>query len=237
MNPPDWLTDPMFRNVYETICRKQAPDIAYDAWLDHWFGRPVLTQNFPWFEDVPDTIFRPAMAFSYGYRLFNNSARDLERFSDDQVGAGMWLLMTDDDINLAWPDIPIAEREACILAITSLFRDLFAQRCAPRLSDGPREYTLLNGSCYMWWEYFTHIAFPGDPNFQRLMGACWRVMEETLYIPHVAVQESALHGLGHSTHNDRQRVETIIDRWRSKHSDSDAELLAYAGWARGGCIQ
>lgn len=236
MNPPEWLTDPLYRNVYLTITTRHMPDVSYEEWLDHWFGRAVVSENYPWFADVPTVIFRPAMAFAYAYRLFANSAKDLETYHDDQVGAGLYLLISDDDISLAHPDTPIEQREACLLTITDLFRDLFAKRCALRLSAYSSEPSTLNCACYMWWENFTHISFPGDPHFERMRDACFRVLEDTLDLPHVAVQEAALHGLGHEVRRD-PRALPIIERFLAERADLDPELERYGRAASTGCIQ
>lgn len=237
MDAPGWLTDPLYRNVYETIAKTHLTEVSYGEWIDHWFGRAVISQYYPWFGEMPADHFLPAMANEYALRLFTNSASDLQYLHDDQVGAGLWLLMSEDGIHLAHPDNGIARRDAVLLAITGLFRDLFAKRCVPVLSAGSDQHSVLNGCCYMWWEFFTHIAFPGDPDFGRMMECCWRVMEDTLAIPHIAVKESALHGLGHANHYDAARVAMIIDRWLQANAGADPDLIRYARAARSGCIQ
>jgi hypothetical protein len=236
MNPPEWLTDPTYRNVYETARTRHAPDVPYEQWLDHWFGRAIVGSGYPWFANVPDTIFRPELAHGYALRLFKNSARDLEYYHDDQIGAGLWLLVGDGDIHVDWPDIPIEERQACLLATADLFRDLFATRCAPLLSSGAEDRPLINTSCYMWWEYMTHIAFPGDPHFGRMLDVCLEVMERTLAISNPACKEAALHGLGHIA-GDNERARALIDGFIAEQADTGPDLLAYARAARTGCIQ
>lgn len=239
-SPPDWLTDPTCRNVYQTISSWDAPHLAYEDWLQGWFGGAIASQSFPWFREQPEVRCHPVTANAHARRLFGNAGRDLEMFHDDQIGAALWLMMSDDDIYLCWPDVPIADRLATLNGMTGLFRDLFAERCMPRLSHGLTTgdpYDVLGGSCYMWWEYATHLYWPGDPDRDALLDAMWRVMEETLAIPHRAVQESALHGLGHAVFIDRARTEAIIDRWLETEPTLDPEILSYARCARGGCIQ
>ena len=235
MEPPDWLTDPLMRNAYETIARSQR-DISYADWLDHWFGKPVVSQYFPWFHEVPEGIFQPELVNAYAHRVFVNAPGELERFSDDQIGAGLYLLISDDDIYLAHPDVPIAQRQACLLAVADLFRDLFAGRCAQRLSSGAHNHSIINGTCYMWWEIMTHVAWPGDPGFERMKQSCLQVMEKSLAIPHIAVQESALHGLGHLV-RDSDAAALLIDRFLAKADGVDPDLLRYARSAACGCIQ
>jgi hypothetical protein len=230
---PEWLTDPLLRNVYETVSGRGAPAVTYDNWLDYWFGGAA--------DGRPGGIpIDPLIANGHALRMFTHAREDLGYFSDEEIGGGLWPLIGDDEIYLTWPDISVEQRESCLFAMTDLFRDLFAVRCKPILShratsdDHPGA---LNTACYMWWEFTTHIAWPGDPARERMFEAMWRVMEETLDIPHVAVQESALHGLGHATHVDHPRVEAIIDRWTARHHDLDEGLAAYARAARSGCIQ
>jgi hypothetical protein len=62
-------------------------------------------------------------------------------------------------------------------------------------------------------------------------------MERTLAVPHVACQESALHGLGHWRDAYRQRVEAIVDAFLRGAKGAPAELLHYARQARAGHVQ
>lgn len=236
MPAPDWLTDPTYRNVYQTTEAQRVADVSYEQWIDFWFGGAIVASGYPWFQDVPYQSFKPEMASGYARRLFTHAQSDLEYFHDDQIGAGMWLLISEDGIYLSHPDVPIHQREACLLATVDLFRDLFANRCGLILSHGSGEQPLINTSCYMWWEYLTHIAFPGDPNFERMRTACFDVMERTLAIPHIAVQEAALHGLGHEVRRS-DRAQAVIERFLAEPGNAPPELLQYARAALSGCIQ
>ena len=236
MPAPEWLTDPTYRNVYETMEAQRVADVPYEEWLDFWFGGAIVASGYPWFHDVPYRSFRPEMANDYARRLFTNAREDLAYFHDDQIGAGMWILVSDDHIQLSHPDVPIDQREATLHASVDLFRDLFATRCAPALAHSSNDQPLINSACYMWWEYLTHIAFPGDPAFDRMRSACFDVMEATLQIPHPAVQESALHGLGHEAARS-ERARDIIDRFLAAPNDASPDLITYARAARAGCIQ
>ena len=236
MSAPDWLTDPTYRNVYETTESQRVADVPYEQWLDFWFGGAIVASGYPWFRDVPYRSFRPQMASDYARRLFTHARDDLAFFHDDQVGAGIWILVSDDHIQLSHPDVPVDQREATLHAAVDLFRDLFAARCAPILAHNSDEQSVINTSCYMWWEYLSHIAFPGDPDFERMRTACFDVMQRMLEIPHVAVQEAALHGLGHEVRQG-DRARDIVERFLAAPGDAAPELLDYARAARSGCIQ
>ena len=62
------------------------------------------------------------------------------------------------------------------------------------------------------------------------------VLEDTLRLPSVPCQRSALHGLGHAYAEAPEHVETIVDRWLAKNRRAPQELRDYAGAARIGQV-
>jgi hypothetical protein len=68
-----------------------------------------------------------------------------------------------------------------------------------------------------------------------LEDACLSVMERTLYLPHPACQESALHGLGHWQDDYPDRVEATIESYLE--SEPAPELREYAALAREGRVR
>jgi hypothetical protein len=77
----------------------------------------------------------------------------------------------------------------------------------------------------------------GTPNNVRIEATCLSVMERSLRVPHVACQESALHGLGHWHDYYPVEVEKIIDAYVYLPESKRRGLRQYALSARTGLIQ
>jgi hypothetical protein len=57
-----------------------------------------------------------------------------------------------------------------------------------------------------------------------------------LQIEHAACQRSALHGLGHWSGGNDQRVPAVIDQWLAIHPNAPKKLVEYAKAARSGIV-
>lgn len=101
-------------------------------------------------------------------------------------------------------------------------------RGAPAEADPIQEET--NRICFMFWDSCPLLGL-GVPNIRT---ACIDVMEHCLTIPNYAVQESALHGLGHLAHADRRAARLAADF--AKTGMAPLELIRYAQAAATGNI-
>lgn len=249
-------------------------DIPFEQWLDYLFGAPVGPSGFRESDDWWDDRADQPLAVANLTRLFEESALLAERYPHDQIDRGLWFLAGESGHlqPLFEPAVPWPARRRGILAIGTLYAELFASTCSNflgHLDRGPESPQPLNSSCYMWWDLFptwggastipssaVPSAQPGvrrtprrrtrlggaldtydEPEFATVDDVILHVMERTLRLESEPCREGALHGLGHWHGAHPGRTETIIDVWLSEGPTVSPELRAYAGYARGGCIQ
>jgi hypothetical protein len=127
--------------------------------------------------------------------------------------------------------------ERAIRAIPTLFRDLFAVHCDSAMCSGGSETdSKMNSSCYMWFDLIglDHIQLNHIP-LHRLR-AVVAVLDHVLAIPHIACQESAIHGLGHIAYFDRSLTDSTIRRFMSRRGLYE-KLRRYAAAAAVGAVQ
>jgi hypothetical protein len=185
-------------------------------------------------EPVPRPIF-----IQYGARLFRESPKWLNRYSDAQVRQGLNVMTNNSFSNnvfaLQDASIRVDQRLAFIDAIFDLNRDYFEPRCTPHLSHldykfTPPEVSPLNMICYMWWDTFV-------PPGKELNDACVSVMENCLHLSNIAILEGALHGLGHWLLDYPKRCESIIQNFLQRRGAKiSLDLRKYAMAAQSGCI-
>jgi len=145
------------------------PDIGFEDWLEHAFGREVRFQRPPWFFDSDADWWNPkaGTAIDFLTRLFQSPAVLTAQFSDDQIAQGLtYLLNTGAVGDNGWfysSEVAPAARKACISATFNLFSEIFQPRCAPVLGHLSKVQTApLNTVAYMFWEGFPCVALPGD---------------------------------------------------------------------------
>jgi hypothetical protein len=217
-------------------------DLTFEQWLEHAFGKEVRIGRNQWFfdQDIDWWDPEPAIAVDYLTRLFTDAPRHLQWFADTQIAQGFtYLLSTSAMGDNGWlyaRSVPGEQRRQCVQALSRLFADLFAPRCTPSLGHLSEAGGPLNTVCYMWWDEFPAIALPDDPDRAMLHGAALQAMADSLQLPSMACQESALHGLGHWRRYDPQHVERIVDRYLAANAPADQRLLSYARAARTGCV-
>ncbi len=175
-------------------------------------------------------------------QLFRSSGKLIQTYTADALNTMFWCLLGElGPPNLLFrEDIPLQARINCITAIEHVFTDLFAKNCTEKLSyllkDPDPEMSPLNSICYMWWDLFPSWGAPDQPHLQKIDEAILEVMAKTLQIPHIACQESAIHGLGHWHLNCASKTEPIIDQFLATATNSPTDLLNYAKYARQGCV-
>lgn len=219
-------------------------NLSFADWIEHAFSHEIRPHGNAWFFD-PDPDWwdpDPAQAVAYVTRLFTEAPAALEWFSDDQIAQGLTYLMnTMASGDNGWfysRTVPEQARRECIAAMQALFRDIFAPRCKPLLSNlSEAGASSLNGVAYMWFDVLPSFALPDDPAFERLNLDLVRTMEAILALDSAACQESALHGVGHWHRLQPQAVEQAIDRYLARGTAARPELSAYAAAARCGCVQ
>ncbi len=228
----------------------------YNRWINQIFNRKVLNQfelawSGGWYGEMDNLSGLEKARLLV--ETFQNTERDLSRFSKKQVALGLKLLTgeAEDALRCIYDvDVPAADRLEVVNSIFSLFRDCIAKRCrdifVEDLSDPLANYG------YMFWDAGQiHVRGfhqnPADPARQKLINATFSVLEKTLAIPHAVCRQAALHGLGHTLMGGEvicwepfetaysKRVETIIDDFLATTA-IDEGLKKYALQARTGMV-
>jgi hypothetical protein len=216
---------------------EELTDLTFEQWVYHLFDHPEA-----WYHAIGTEYWNgPAVTtVAYMTRLFEDPVPALEGFSDEELNRGFWYLVSNGGSDMMFTlmdeSVPVGERVRCIEGMYTVMEQIFVPRCTPTLSHRSEEGAPLNSACYMWWDLLP-IGGPvkngiGDP----INAAIFRVMERELGIDHMALQEGALHGLGHWARYAPERVEGIIDAYLARHAGLREELRVYALSARGGCV-
>ena len=212
----------------------------YQEWLDHAFNHPVARKEWYWTSDAGFEAEDPATIAALLDLTFTRSGSDLLRFTDAQVNQGLYYLASPgagDFLNHLTSDaVPLDLRLKGIRSILSLYRDCFASRCTKALSHLDEEASPLNAICYMFWDLNTLSYLEQIPDREVIGGAIFSVLDSVLAIPHLACQEAALHGLGHLSHDDPEKVAAIVGRFL-KTKIRNRDLRDYAEAAREGLVQ
>jgi hypothetical protein len=215
-------------------------DESYQAWIAHCFDHPVREPAWHFDVDAPVWSATPAVAVAPLTRLFLSPSAVLAPYSDEQINQGLWCIAhagnSDFVFSIVDATLPVTDRMACVIAMTGLYDDLFAPRCAPTLghaSDGAGGERPLNSACYMWWDLLPMFACPADTDRATLDLVALAVMRHALQMDSIACQESALHGLGHWAVAYPAVVQTPIDAFLER-GDVDPAIRQYALNARDG---
>jgi len=213
--------------------------VSLKQWIDEVFDQP---DDFREYNDLEENFeLRPERRLDLMAETFERSGELLARFSDGQINQALFHSVsggTSEYIHaIKNESVPWELRRRAVRSFVPLFEQVMAKRCTETLShfdEGPA--SPLNASCYMWWDaapIYSTRTIAGD---SRLDGECLAVMERILGIPHVACQESALHGLGHWKFDHPEEVVTIIDDFLKREPNLRPDLVGYAEAAKTGCI-
>ena len=206
--------------------------MPFDDWVRAWFDHP---ESWDWLEEYDLPELEPNDTLAYATRLFLNVGVVLAPYSDTQIGNSLWAFINEMGSPLYVlqdTEQPVAARRACLRSIYRVYKEIFAVRCTEALGSHSEESGKLNTVCYMWWDIFP-LYNGARP---ELDATTLTVMERTLALPHMACQESSLHGLGHWQRADSARVQGIIDAFLATKKVRRPELLAYAQAARAGRV-
>jgi hypothetical protein len=137
--------------------------------------------------------------------------------------------------------LPRRLRNRAWIALDILFIELFEKHCSNILShcnESVRETKGLDVACYMWWDISPY--FPSFPGVEAVDNALFlAVCKRCLRSSNAAVQESALHGLGHAVGYFRrwEAAGKLIDGFINGGWATRPELVRYAYSARKGKIE
>jgi hypothetical protein len=208
-----------------------------EDWVAQVFDHPAEGPEWWWDPAAEARYPAPAECVALQTALFRDPLRQLARYSDPQIGRGLWYLASHacSSYSLALLDesVDLTARIACIDAIPDLFAQLFAPRCEAAISHGPGGSAHpLNLTCYMWWDLFPSWGTPRRVIDDAVLHAMGAILAHDA----LACQESALHGLGHWQSAYPDRVDTAIEAFVRSGRHREA-LGAYAAAARTGCVQ
>lgn len=210
-----------------------------NSWVAWVFDHPVTDPAWHWDNHAPEMELAPSVVSEYVASLFQNPKHHLDKFSDDQLAQAIWFLVSSSASNQlqAWFDESVSweSRRTGILATETLFREVFAVRCANYYtpeSNGPD----LDTAVYMWWDIITCSSSRPNTDSSRVHSAYIDAMSRILKIESMTCQYSALHGLGHWLTYDEKRATLAIDAFLSNAKRCDPRLLQYAKDARTGNI-
>lgn len=205
----------------------------FDDWIEHCFNHPVTDPQWHFSTKAPTWNAPNSITIQYLIRLFEHPCEALERFSDEQVNQGLWYIIhnacSDHMYVLVDTKLAIADRVACMSALSGLYSKLFLSRCSDDLSHGkrPEPASALNSICYMLWDVLPYMPAPENPEQRAIDDAGLAVLSQALRLPSIACQESALHGLGHWSDNYPDETAVEINRFIERN-DAPPELLSYA---------
>lgn len=222
-------------------------NISFEQWVDHIFDHTVKKNAWYWRDnhDWWDEEKLPAQAVSHLTRLFENPLTALAKFSDDQMGQGLWYLLNSATSNYAQAlkvsEVALPDRLRCVDAMFITFQQLFAPRCLSTwdVEHEPKKRvgTQLDGVCYMWWDILPLHGTTAGSDHVAIGTTVLAVLTKTLALKSEACQQNALHGLGHWYSYYPKPIETIIDQYLARSHNLRAELLDYAQDARIGYVQ
>lgn len=214
----------------------------YQEWLTYLFDHEVVPGLPEWYWQDHAPVFQatPAEEIELWIALMRNSEHDLQVYSDEQVGLGLWYLFSnacsDHSLQVTCADLPVSKVVELYDSIRLLYTGVFGQRCKPVLGHLSEEGSPLNAICYMLWDV-SPLGWPRDHLLVPVIeNALFRVLEHALDQPHRACVESALHGLGELHSSYPLRVVSVIQP-RLPRLAADEVLHQFALSALAGVVQ
>lgn len=222
--------------------------LSLPHWIAHVFDHPVtdpawyFSLDSPGWDDGFDWYDSPERICERIAETFERSGELLASFSDGQLKQGLYYLVSNNCSDficaLIDPAAPASVRLRALRSFVPLFEQVMAVRCSPHLSwlDEPGA-SPLNVACYMWWDILPIRGRPDDPEHAEFDAEVLVVLRRLLTVPHVAVRESALHGLGHWSVEYRPQVREIVDKFLRLTPDLRPELRVYGERVRDWYVQ
>lgn len=172
--------------------------------------------------------------------VFANAGRDLQPFSDEQVGMGLYYVISNNvsDVPFAaiHESVPLDEAMLMMRAMPELWRQCIGPRLA-KASSQQSQTRRLSFACFMWFDVWP--TFWNVKHIPQWRDAVWQVLDAMLDVPCREVQMAALHGIGHEGHvlDRRQAIDARIERFLRGVAPDDTALREYAQAARLGMVQ
>jgi hypothetical protein len=216
----------------------------YEAVVNYLFERPVpqgQQQEWYWDDDLEVFEATPLEWTRFQAAIFANSAKDLAKFSNEQVGMGLNYLMSNAVSDVPYAaidaDVPLDEALRMMRAMPLLWRDCIGPRMASDQAPVGHSEGWLGYACYMWFDVWP--TYRNVRDVRAWADAVWDVLKQMLAVPCRAVQIAALHGIGHAGRDlDRwQEVDAAVSAFVMSVRDDDEELRNYAEAARTGNVQ
>ncbi len=216
-------------------------DDTFERWLDLAFTRPVhdWSDEEIAFVDQMDSADQVACV----ERILTDPGKAFGAVTDEEINRGLWSVIgADVDYMRALlePPVPWPQRKRVIELIPPFFSDFMTSRCDEHLSHQDRNEQggrPLNSICYMWWDCMPTWGSDEGGKSTEMHHTLIACMEQILAIPHMACQESALHGLGHWSGQYPDEVARIVDAYLVRNPNLPDGLKNYALSARCGCLQ
>ncbi|HXB62245.1 MAG TPA: hypothetical protein VNU94_05270 [Acidobacteriaceae bacterium] len=212
--------------------------VTFEEWVYAVFHHPESRPEWYWdaaFEALWEKLTDTAMV-RHMTRLFLEPEL-LRHYSLVQVAQGITFLIDDaspGESSAALfhseegrPEVPLAERVACIEAMGEFFRR-FVVPAAP----GPAEIESnpFHAACYAWWDIFPMRFLMQDEEQAvepELQQAALKVMAEVLNLPSELCQLSALHGLSHWHRQHAEQVEQIVEGFVDQGQELTPQVREY----------
>lgn len=218
---------------------------TFESWIHYTFEMRLIEDSPPydWNKDIEwyDFDFNKQLEMEYIARLFASPVESTKNYSAEQTKVGLRYLITEMDgdlYELFNQDISLELRIQVVKDMYTVFEQLFAPRCTPKLCQYAKSGSLnpLNSICFMWWDIIMLYGKSGEPHREIFDSYCIDVMEQTLRLESIACQEAALHGLGHWNHAYPERIKKIIEDFLERTPDIDPDLHEYALAAHYGMV-
>lgn len=109
-------------------------------------------------------------------------------------------------------DVLESDRISVLRRMRAVFTDLFPRRCLPLIAHNASvPIPPWNSLCFMWWELLPRHGATSLVSLTEIDRALLDLMAELIEEHHIAVKESALHGLGHWHASWPDEVRSRID--------------------------
>ena len=211
-------------------------------WIDYVFDHQV-TSNPWWFALDADDVDVDATTEATLYaETFERSAELLHRFSLAQLNQALTYLTSNSCSEhmfaLLNTNVDQALRLRAVRSFVPLFENTMLPLCANELSHlDEASGNPLNTACYMWWDSLPYPCIERWRKDTAFKEAALNVMQQQLAMPHDAVRESALHGLGHWHHYYPKDTRRIVKQFLNTTSNLRDDLIDYAEAAAEGMVQ
>ncbi len=202
---------------WENFCFRDRSESWHTQLDDHdlpWLGRD---------DRVPVEYFT---------RLHETAPVTLERFSNEEIGAGLWALYSSaSELHPSFHLVPRQDRHRAIRSVGAFVTDAVPERLSPGTQD------ILHHAVYMFWDIAAVWPHGTGPYEDEDRAVCIEEMRGCLYVDHPTARYHALHGLGHFVLIAGDDAAGVIDEWLDTSPAIDAAMAEYAARARAGSVQ